>query len=501
MAIFMCQITPINRAAGQSSVASAAYRAGMAITDRRLERTFDFTRRGGVEHTEIMLPPDAPERFADRSTLWNEVELAERRKDARPARELLLALPHELDFEQRRALVRDFVGETLVARGMIADVAMHAPGREGDHRNHHAHILITTRQVGPEGLGLKGREWDSPQAVREFRSAWEQVQNRHLERALGVEFKPVSAKSLREQGIDREPTVHLGPRATDMERRGLRSERGDVNREVRHGRERLLEARRERNALEDRLAEADPKRELHVTTVQEQFVSLRGMMVDEVKSWRREMEAIERPRVVTEAAVRRELLTPLQREAERAKRALAQEKTRAIGDGLDPREIARLTKNPARAIWQAHAHLDRIAKAQKELRIAERANQLQDRWLGSEAGTSYVKARVDPSREQAAESLTKRRTLERKIRRGEARIRNLDLTRGKLDKAREVGVGVVLAPERVKYGRDQMVREIDRNIVAAFNKQLSLDRGLSLDKGGPTLARIIKRALPLPPLG
>ena len=500
MALYRLSVQAIHRANGQSAVASAAYRSGERLIDRRLEREFDFSRRSGVEHTEILLPEGAPERFADRDTLWNAVEAAERRKDARPAREVLLALPHELSFDQRRELVRAFAQEHLVGRGMIADIAMHTPDTAGDQRNFHAHIMITTREVGQAGFGMKGRAWDSPQAVRAFREDWERVLNHHLERALGEEFKPVTAKSLREQGLDREPEVHLGPRASDMERRGLRSERGDINREIRTSRDRLLEARRERNDLEDSLAAGDPKRELHVQTVARDLSEMRGQMVTEVKQWRKDLDALERPSVVTQAAIRRDLIAPLEQERKHARGQLKVERQRARDEGLNPRDIARWIKDPACAIFRAHARLNAIAKAQKEVRIAERAYALQDDWLRSDPGQAHLRRGVDPSRERAAESLTKSRTLERKIARGQARIRHVDATLDKLEKARKLGVEKILAPERARYGRDQLVRELDRTVVGAYNRQLGLSKTLSLDKGEQVLSRALKKSVGLPPL-
>ncbi len=120
MASFLCQVQTIQRSAGRSAVAAAAYRSGMALTDERLAMDFDFAGKEGVEFAEILAPETAPSRFSDCQTLWNAAENREARKDAVPARELLLALPHELDFEQRRALVRAFVAEHLVGQGMAS---------------------------------------------------------------------------------------------------------------------------------------------------------------------------------------------------------------------------------------------------------------------------------------------------------------------------------------------------------------------------------------------
>ena len=152
-------------------------------------------------------------------------ELADKRSDSRPAREILLALPYELNAEQQRALVRAFVDEHVVAHGMIADVALHSPDKAGDQRNHHGHILVTAREVTEDGFGRKVGAWTKPKLVRHWREGWARVQNEHLQRALGREAPQVTDKSLTDQGIERDPTIHLGPSASGMEQRGERSDR------------------------------------------------------------------------------------------------------------------------------------------------------------------------------------------------------------------------------------------------------------------------------------
>lgn len=194
--------------------------------------------------TEIMLPDGGS---SERNALWNAAESAEKRKDARTAREWVVALPAELDADERAELARSFASELASRYGVAVDVAIHQPDREGDNRNHHAHILTTTRQVtrDDEGrlvLGEKatielsdrkrremglGKAADEVKAVREL---WEQTTNAALERAGRSER--IDARSLKAQGIDREATTHLGPVASEMERRGVTSDRGDGNRQV-----------------------------------------------------------------------------------------------------------------------------------------------------------------------------------------------------------------------------------------------------------------------------
>ena len=234
MAIYHASTKPIARSAGRSAVAAAAYRAGVDLVDARTGLVHDYTRKGGVELTEILTPDGIG---VERNALWDAAELAEKRKDARTAREWIVALPSELNAEQRTALTRDFA-QCLVERyGVAVDFAIHAPDREGDHRNHHAHILTTTRQVsraadGGLTLGAKahielsdkarkerglGASADEVKAVREL---WERTANAALEQA-GVDAR-IDARSLREQDIDRVPQIHAGPAVTVIARMKVR---------------------------------------------------------------------------------------------------------------------------------------------------------------------------------------------------------------------------------------------------------------------------------------
>lgn len=221
MAIYHLSVKAISRSAGRTSTAAAAYRAGVEITDARTGEVHDYTRKRGVVSTDLVLPKGAPEWAADRSALWNAAEQAERRKDACVAREYEVALPAELSPEGRRQLALDFAKEMADREGCAVDVAIHEPGREGDDRNHHAHILRTTRKVGPEGLTDK---LDTEKAGRNrrddlegVRARWAELCNERL-RDAGIEAA-VDHRSLKAQGIDREPTRHLGPTASAVERR------------------------------------------------------------------------------------------------------------------------------------------------------------------------------------------------------------------------------------------------------------------------------------------
>jgi hypothetical protein len=183
MAIYHLRATMISRSQGRSATAAAAYRVAKRIEDRRTGLTFDYAARGGVDHTEILAPDHAPDWVFDRSELWNRVEEAETRKNSQVAREVRVALPDELTHAQRVALVRDYAQAQFVGRGMVADIALHAPGRDGDERNHHAHILLTTREVDATGFTTKNRDWNAVEVLESWREAWARDSNAALERA------------------------------------------------------------------------------------------------------------------------------------------------------------------------------------------------------------------------------------------------------------------------------------------------------------------------------
>jgi len=186
MAIYHLRATMISRSQGRSATAASAYRVAERIEDRRTGLVFDYAARGGVDHTEILAPVHAPDWVFDRSELWNRVEESETRKNSQVAREVRVALPDELTHAQRVALVRDYVQTQFVDHGMVADIALHAPGREGDERNHHAHILLTTREVDAEGFTTKNRDWNKVEVLEGWREAWARDSNAALERA-GIE--------------------------------------------------------------------------------------------------------------------------------------------------------------------------------------------------------------------------------------------------------------------------------------------------------------------------
>ncbi len=161
MAIYHLSAQVISRSAGRSSVAAAAYRAGERLEDERTGLVHDYGRRRDIEGW-VQAPPDAPAWVYDRQALWNAVEHAERRHDAQLARELNVALPVELDRERQQAALWDYVAAHFVDRGMVADVALH----HHDPHNPHAHIMLTMREVGPDGFEQKMREWNDRALLR-----------------------------------------------------------------------------------------------------------------------------------------------------------------------------------------------------------------------------------------------------------------------------------------------------------------------------------------------
>jgi len=235
MASYHLSVKTIKRSAGRSATAAAAYRVGERIACQREGRVHDYTRKQGIEETFILTPKDAPDWAQDRSRLWNEAEASETRRNSVTAREWELALPSEISAEDRSQITRDFAQELVSRYGVAVDVAIHAPHREGDQRNHHAHVLTTTRKLEAGGFTAKTRVLDSAKTggveIEQMRGLWAELQNRALERVGEVER--VDHRSLEKQRetaldrgdklsaeeLDRDPELKLGPAANSMERR------------------------------------------------------------------------------------------------------------------------------------------------------------------------------------------------------------------------------------------------------------------------------------------
>ena len=254
IAIYHCSIKIISRGNGKSAVAAAAYRSGEKITNEWDGMIHDYTRKRGIVHSEILLPSNAPPNFQDRGTLWNGVEQIEKACNSQLARELEVALPIELSREEQVRLVRAYCSSQFVSRGMCADFNIHDTGSG----NPHAHILLTMRPMDERGKWLpkskkeyvldengerirlsSGRyktrkvdlvDWNSQENAEVWRKVWADLANEFLERNNSPER--IDHRSYERQGIDQIPTVHIGVAASQMEKKGIATERGDLNRSI-----------------------------------------------------------------------------------------------------------------------------------------------------------------------------------------------------------------------------------------------------------------------------
>ena len=277
IAIYHCSIKIVSRGKGKSAVAAAAYRSGEKLTNEWDGLTHDYTKKGGVVHSEILLPAHAPPAFSDRSTLWNSVELSEKSNNAQLAREVEIALPVELSGEEQTRLVREYCSSQFVSKGMIADFNLHDTGGG----NPHAHILLTMRPLDEKGAWLpkskkeyvldengekirlpSGRyktrkvdlvDWNNRENAEVWRRAWADLANEFLERNDCPER--IDHRSYERQEIEQIPTVHVGVSATQMEKKGIVTERGEMNRNIKAANRILREIRRLVRGLKDWIVE------------------------------------------------------------------------------------------------------------------------------------------------------------------------------------------------------------------------------------------------------
>ena len=423
MAIYHLRASVISRSAGRSATAAAAYRSGTEIEDRRTGLSFDYASKRGVEHTEILAPGHAPDWVQDRSELWNRVEESETRKNSQVAREVRVALPDELSHDERVELVRGFCQSAFVERGMVADIAIHAPGKEGDERNHHAHIMVTTREIDAEGFTTKNRDWNGKDVLEGWRSSWAEVSNEALERsglderidhrtleAQRDEARELAAEAqergdeaealeqvVRAVALDRRPLPQLSPGAWQMKERGHDVPAVSLWREVKEqaagvalvaeelaGQVRGWIDRTTERALE-RLRSAGPEQATEVGGVEERPADLVARMRE---VWRERQER------------RQDADEPDQRDRVEADRETAQE-------AEEPKSLADRLREAAKGIDQDAATV-----------AAERVKSLRE---GREADRQQ--------KEQEAREVEKQREQERERSRGRSRGMDMDWDR------------------------------------------------------------------------
>ena len=247
MAIYHLSTKPISRSSGRSAVASIAYRAGIAITDERLGKTYDYTKRHGVLWTGLATPNDVK---IDRNELWNLAEKSENRSNSRTAREIVINIPHELmqgDQGTGSMLAHEFASQLSKKYQVAVDVAVHAPDKHGDNRNFHAHLLLTTRKLEQDRHGnikltdksqlemsntqlKKAGLLSNQDELKEIRKAWADLTNEYLAEH-GIAER-IDHRSHKDRGLDTLPTVKMGWQATELERNGIRTDVGNKNRDI-----------------------------------------------------------------------------------------------------------------------------------------------------------------------------------------------------------------------------------------------------------------------------
>ena len=234
MAIYHFSVKTVARSAGRSATAAIAYRAGEKIYCEREGREHDYSRKTGVEYKEIYLPEGAPEHLKNREKLWNEVEQRETRKNSTVAREFEIAFPSELNQEQRLAMLEELCASIVERHQIAVDACIHAPHtRSGsDERNYHAHILMSTRKLTPEGFTEKTRELDQKHSgeIEHWREHFADICNMHLDMAGST--ARVDHRSYKDQETGLEATLHEGPKVTELRRRGIETEISRTNDEI-----------------------------------------------------------------------------------------------------------------------------------------------------------------------------------------------------------------------------------------------------------------------------
>ena len=278
------EITIVQRSQRQSAVAAAAYQSGEKLFCEYDQQVKHYPEKRGIVHNEILLPANAPRSYADRNTLWNAAEAVEKQWNSQLARRWMLTIPREIPPDQYAVLVREFCEQQFVSKGMIADFAIHDKG-DG---NPHAHILLTIRAMDEHGKWLPKAhkvydldengerirlpsgnwkchkentvDWNDQKYAEVWRHSWETITNRHLEAAGRPER--VDLRSFERQGIQQIPTVHLGPAAHQMEKRGIETFLGNLNRDIRAANSLMQSIRSAIRGLQRWIADLNEKKQL-----------------------------------------------------------------------------------------------------------------------------------------------------------------------------------------------------------------------------------------------
>ena len=247
MAIFHLNTKPITRKSGRTATAASAYRCGGILYDERTDKTHDYSKKEGVVFSECFIFENGQKVLLDRERVWNTAEQTEKRVDARTAREIIINLPHELDEINRTELVQEFTEHIAKTYNVAIDFAIHEPSKKGDQRNHHAHILMTTRQatLGENNSLILGEKTNlelsntklgklglpkTQDQITAIRKTYADMANDYL--GFSHIDDRIDHRSYAEQGIDKLPTKKLGSKTVQAERDGIETPKGDYNRLV-----------------------------------------------------------------------------------------------------------------------------------------------------------------------------------------------------------------------------------------------------------------------------
>ena len=258
MATYHFSARIIKRSQNKSAVAAAAYRAGERYYDERLEKQYDYTNKS-VSHSEILAPDHAGDWAKDRDSLWNTVQNKERQfwSNGQLARDFDIALPRELSLEENKALIRDFAQRNFVDRGMIADINIHEEKASDGGMNPHAHVMLTMKEVDEETGELKSaknRDWNKKALLKEWRQDWAASINKVYDQK-GID-EQVDHRTLIDQGVDREPQIHVGFTAHNIEEKGGYSERFERNETIKESNRLLAMAKQAAQAVYDKFNQA-----------------------------------------------------------------------------------------------------------------------------------------------------------------------------------------------------------------------------------------------------